>query len=149
MLTFSLSDLSSLESVKDIKSTADCCRDRCVSAVLVGTKKDADYIEVTSDDAQVAARELGCEYVPTSAAFGTGVMDAFKAALRAHKKNTIRRGHSCYSSRFTPGSPEKKRFNSQPLKNIARRCSHFISRRLTILQRPRSASLPAIVVTQH
>ncbi|MHA1303049.1 MAG: Rab family GTPase [Candidatus Heimdallarchaeaceae archaeon] len=64
--------------IKEIKSHL-----RDIEITLVGNKIDVNKREITREDAQRIAAQLGCNYVETSAATGEGIADFFKILVRS------------------------------------------------------------------
>ena len=92
LLTFDLSNHSSLEGAKRLKALANVyygqyCK---VPAVLVGTKSDLEADrEISFEEGLATANELGCSYVETSAAMNINISEAFRTAVELAVRNLM------------------------------------------------------------
>ena len=90
LLAFSLSDLTTLDSAKEILKFANGFygRQSRLPVLLVGTKQDlAKERKISAEDAMKAAEELNCSYIETSAVSNAGVSEAFQTAVRLAAQN--------------------------------------------------------------
>ena len=86
LLAFALNEPSTLDAALSLRAMADRLARRAgkvrLPAVLVGTKLDLSRErEVERCEATTAAQRSGCCYVESSAAAGTGVLEAFRCAV--------------------------------------------------------------------
>ncbi|KAJ7505375.1 ras protein [Mycena galericulata] len=102
ILMYSVSSRASFERLPELRNEAFKNRKRAFF-VLVGNKSDVDagQREVTREEGQAAARELGCGFAETSAKTGAGVEEIFMELVRAHRSTALlekkprRRGSRC------------------------------------------------------
>ena len=82
LIAFSLTDGCSLERARALGRQLQG-GEKKIPAVLVGTKQDrAEERSVSYDNASALAGELKCCYVESSAAYDTGVTEAFNLAAK-------------------------------------------------------------------
>jgi GTPase KRas protein len=88
VLAFSISSRHTFSQIRRFLNQIQDVKNEAVPMILVGNKSDLgpDWREVPAQEGTSLAKELGCEFIETSAKDGTNVEEAFRELVRTNRR---------------------------------------------------------------